>query len=340
MTEQQVDRPPSAGAAAPPERPQDAPAPPGRLRRLVELVRRRVVAAGDWAEANVPIWWLLRDAWDRYWRLNGAVLAGHLAFRTFVWLLPVAFLVVAAAGFLRSQGTAPDQVIGEPLGLGQALGQSLRQAGDDAASSWYHVAWVSTLGVLMGSLGLYSGLHYVFLQLWEIPYRKVERRTTATLRFTGGFVIVLAGAFGIRAVRNQHVLLGVTAVVVLLAIVFAAFVGLAWLLPRRSTGLASLVPGAVVGAIGVAGLQLLGAFYLPSRMASFSATYGVLGVAATFIFYLYLVGSIVVVSTIVDSAWWDHHHPGEVSAPSARSSRPAASAVADVTNPPPPPPSD
>lgn len=289
----------------------------GRIARVVHRVESRVVALGDWAEEHVALWWLVRDGWDRYWKLNGAVLAGHLAFRTFVWLLPVAVLMVGIAGFVRSQGSDPEQVIGQPLGLTGAVGETLRQAGEDSATSWYHMAWVAVAGLLFGSLGLYSGLHYVFLQLWQIPYRKVEKRGTATLRFAMGFLIVVAASFSINAVRRNSPVVGAAGVLIVVVIVCAAFVGLGLLLPRRSRGVASLVPGAVVGGLGMLGLQVMAIVYLPNRIAAFSATYGALGVAASVIFYLYLLGNIVVIATIVNAAWWDHDHLDERPTPPA-----------------------
>jgi uncharacterized BrkB/YihY/UPF0761 family membrane protein len=302
-----------------------------RIDRLIAGVARRVVVLGDWAEQRVALWWLVRDSWDRYWKLNGAVLAGHLAFRTFVWLLPVAVLMVGIAGFVRSQGSDPEQVIGEPMGLSGAVGATLRQAGEDSATTWYHMAWVAVVGLLFGSLGLYSGLHYVFLQLWQIPYRKVVKRGTATLRFAMGFLIVVAASFSINAVRKASPVIGTAGVLIVVAIVCAAFLGLGLLLPRRSRGIAPLVPGAVIGGLGVLGLQIMAVVYLPNRIAAFSATYGSLGVAASVIFYLYLLGNIVVIATIVNAVWWDHDHPDERPAPPAVPGLPTAAPTADRT---------
>lgn len=277
-------------------------------------IEARVVATGDWAEANVPWWWLVREGWDRYWRLNAPVLAGHLAFRTFVFVLPVAFLLVAVAGFLRSTGNDP-QSVGDSLGLGQAISQSMRQAGQDSQEAWYHVAWVAGAGLLMGSLGLASGLHYVYLQLWQLPFQKPEGKLRATLEMGSGFIAILLVAVVAHALRSRGLLAGTAGVVLLALVGFGGFLGLGIALPRRANEWRWLIPGSVVGAAGVVGLQVFGAVYLPSRLASFSQTYGAFGIAATFIFYLYLIGQLLVLSVVINAVWFDHYRPAEAPPP-------------------------
>ncbi|MFN8038783.1 MAG: YhjD/YihY/BrkB family envelope integrity protein [Acidimicrobiales bacterium] len=278
------------------------------------------MTTADWAEENVPWWWLVREGWDRYWRLNAPVLAGHIAFRTFVFLLPVAFLLVAVAGFLRSTGTDP-QDVGSSLGLGQAIGQSMRQAGQDSQEAWYHVAWVAGAGLIMGSLGLASGLHYVYLQLWQMPFQKPAGKARATLEMGGGFIAILLVAVVAHALRSRGLLAGTAGVALLGLVGFGGFLGLGIALPRRASEWRWLIPGSVLGAAGVVGLQVFAAVYLPSRLASFSQTYGAFGIAATFIFYLYLIGQLLVLSVVVNAVWFDHYRPDEAPPPAADAAR-------------------
>lgn len=315
---------PAGDATAPPpgdgEATAGAPAEEADRTGWRARIEARVVATGDWAEANVPWWWLVREGWDRYWRLNAPVLAGHIAFRTFVFLLPVAFLLVAVAGFLRSTGNDP-QSVGDSLGLGQAIGQSMRQAGQDSQEAWYHVAWVAGAGLLMGSLGLASGLHYVYLQLWQLPFQKPEGKLRATLEMGSGFIAILLVAVVAHALRSRGLLAGTAGVALLALVGFGGFLGLGIALPRRASEWRWLIPGSVVGAAGVVGLQVFGAVYLPSRLASFSQTYGAFGIAATFIFYLYLIGQLLVLSVVINAVWFDHYRPDEAPPPAPDAAR-------------------
>jgi uncharacterized BrkB/YihY/UPF0761 family membrane protein len=95
---------------------------------------------------------------------------------------------------------------------------------------------------------------------------------------------------------------------VLLAVLFmlTVFLGLAWSLLRALPHPAEvsawgLVPGAIVFAVGIELLHLYTVIYLSSRYTT--EVYGVLGGAATFLLWGYLLSRLLIGATTVNRVW-------------------------------------
>jgi uncharacterized BrkB/YihY/UPF0761 family membrane protein len=284
---------------------------PSVVARVSDRVQHARTLAEDTAaeaEHRFPPLHVVKMFVDRYLSVNGVVLAGHLAFRTFTFLLPVAFVIVAIAGVAVGSGHDPGSTAQDQLKLGQALGESLRTAGSDTSSTPVQVGLVALSGLVLGSLGLLSGLHYVFREAWQIQDRKLESKVTKLLRFTVGFILLMVLLLGASALRNSGFLWGVASVIGMSAIFFVAFLGLSLIMPRRCHEWYWLIPGALVGAVAFIGLQAFANFYIPNHLSSLSRTYGTLAIAVVLISYLFLIGQVVVASAVASAVWFDWRH--------------------------------
>jgi membrane protein len=110
---------------------------------------------------------------------------------------------------------------------------------------------------------------------------------------------------------------------VLESAVFAA----AWLLiclrlPDSRTTWTDLLPGCAVFGVGFATLNLVSRVYLPYRISQASEMYGALGVAATILVWLLIIGQVIVSAGLLNSIWTEHRHPitSEPAAAAPRSS--------------------
>jgi uncharacterized BrkB/YihY/UPF0761 family membrane protein len=280
----------------------------GRKRAATETVGRWREVGVERAEDIERRFWpavVLHLFYDRFRAVNGVVLAGHLAFRAFSFLLPLAFGFVALASVLHASGRDPAETT-EHLKLGEAIAQSMRSAGGETGDAPVRVALGAFLTLVLGSLGLLSGLHFVYAQAWQMSVRKIEKRAGKVVRFILAFILTFAILMLASSLRRSNAVLEVASVLGTGAVIAVLFVGLALIMPHRSEGVVWLVPGGLVGAIGVVGLQVFATFYLPGKLDSFSATYGALGVAAVVISYLYLIGLMVVASALASAVWFDY----------------------------------
>jgi uncharacterized BrkB/YihY/UPF0761 family membrane protein len=89
-------------------------------------------------------------------------------------------------------------------------------------------------------------------------------------------------------------------------------VGFRWLI--RWT---AFLPGAVVFAVGLEALHLMTVYYLADKLASQSALYGALGLAASLLFFLFLFGRGVVWSAELNAVVWDLRTGGRARDPRA-----------------------
>jgi membrane protein len=76
-------------------------------------------------------------------------------------------------------------------------------------------------------------------------------------------------------------------------------------LPAPKVPWTAFIPGAVVFALGLEGLHLFTVYYLAEKLASQSELYGALGLAASLLFYLFLVGRGIVWSAELNAVVWE-----------------------------------
>jgi uncharacterized BrkB/YihY/UPF0761 family membrane protein len=295
-----------AGGDAPPE-PVDEPAPSGWRARLADL-QGRAEEARSMAEARVPGLQLVFEGFGRYQRLNGPALAGLIAFRLFSWVLPVALVTIAATGLAADQGVDVQGTAESNLGLGGSLARTLNQATQETQSSRVQLAIAALSGLLLATSGLLSALHLTHATLWEVPDRRIRKRGKLLSRLLGGVPLFMLIILASSTLRQAGLIGGALGTTLTLAVVFGVLVGIGWILPRRATTVRDLLPGAIVGTAMMVGLQAFATWYLAGRVSRMSATYGAFGIALTLLLYLFLLGQIIVISTLVNSVMYDDRH--------------------------------
>jgi uncharacterized BrkB/YihY/UPF0761 family membrane protein len=92
------------------------------------------------------------------------------------------------------------------------------------------------------------------------------------------------------------------------AVPFAFWLAASWLLPHRADGLLDLVPGAALVAVGVQVLHLFTSLFLGPKLTSATALYGGIGIATTILFWLFIVGRLVIAAAILNAAVYDRRN--------------------------------
>ncbi|HMQ27942.1 MAG TPA: hypothetical protein PKA98_18280, partial [Acidimicrobiales bacterium] len=101
---------------------------------------------------------LAREAYQRDRDIGGAVLAGAIAFRVFVWLLAASLVAVAGLGFVAAAGESTGEV-STNLGVTAFAASSVAEAADDVQRS----RWI-LLG--LGLWALYSASKHALRSMW------------------------------------------------------------------------------------------------------------------------------------------------------------------------------
>ncbi len=117
-----------------------------------------------------------------------------------------------------------------------------------------------------------------------------------------GAAALLAAAGGATALWG--VLPGVFAplvVLVTLAGNTALWLWTSWLLPNRRCGWRRLLLPAVLGAVALEALKVLGAYVVPHYVASSSELYGALGTVFAVLLWLLILGRVVVYMAVIEA---------------------------------------
>ena len=253
-------------------------------------------------------WWPMEfgvEGVRRWLDANGTILAGHLAFRVFSFLVPLYLILIAVLGFAEGSGTDVGEVA-EDLQLGSAMASTMTSAATDASESRVQALAIGLFAMLLAGAGLATALRSVYGVIWNI---KPKKSALGRLVIVGALIlVVLAQSFGsaVRQILSDDGPLGLGAGIVLVFLTATlAVLVVSWVLPRRTDRLRDVLLGAAVGGLGFAGLNIATVVYFADKLQRSSQVYGSLGVAVTVLLYLFVVGQILVISAIVNTLWVD-----------------------------------
>jgi uncharacterized BrkB/YihY/UPF0761 family membrane protein len=231
---------------------------------------------------------------DRDVEVAGGIIAGAVAYRLFLWLLPAGLVFVGGLGVVADMASRAPKSLGTTLGIGGIVSNSLKSA-SSSHSPWYALivgvplllyATRSVLRVLIGTHRLVWG---------EIRATRPKPTYVDAAKLLGVLVafLVLAGFAGWA--RERSVAAGVVATVG----ITVGFTGLwlwtsAKLLPHRGAGWRDLVPGAVAVGAGLGIVQLAAAYLFAPYALEKQGTYGALGLAAAVLLSLWAMGRLIV----------------------------------------------
>ena len=270
----------------------------GRSERARAKIGAAMESAKGASERHVALAVPIR-AVERNRRVAASVLAGGLAYRLFLWLLPFGLIVGGALGLSNASDTE-DAVEGGgvPAAISNAIGDASRAAD---SNSW----WLFAVGVPLLLWTGFTGAKAVVLVhslVWDEPPPKPK--PVGSLVFTGMLcaAIITVALSSWFADVAWHGLLAA-------ALTIAPLTGL-WLwvslhLPHRDAPWRALLPGALLIGIGVPVLSGLVDAFLVDELAKSTSLYGGLGAATTLIFFVYLLGILVVSSPVLNSSLYD-----------------------------------
>jgi uncharacterized BrkB/YihY/UPF0761 family membrane protein len=236
----------------------------------------------------------------------GAVLAGAVAFRVFVFLLPLFLSVVVLVGAVAGFDDDGPRVLGRQLGMSSYVVDSIETASEQSRRSLWVLLPLALWGVYAGGLGAAKVLRAVHTLAWDRPpARPRSRPATAAVTFLLAVATVVSlGATQWARARGPG--LGLGAVLASVGSFVVLWWVASWLLPRDPDApWTALVPGALLVGGGLWLAHVASALYLARRMESASQLYGSLGVAATILAWLYLIGRLMVASAMLNATLWE-----------------------------------
>ena len=256
---------------------------------------------------------------ERNKRVAATVLAGGLAYKLFLWLLP--FGLVLGGGLGLSNADSTEEAVeggGLPGAVTNAIGDAARST--DSQSWWLFLVGVPLL--LWAGYGGAKAVQLIYALVWDEPPPRTKP-LLGSLAFTGmvcAFLAAVALTWWVRADWP-----GLFAPVLTFAPLAAMWLWVSLHLPHRDAPWQALVPGALLVAIGFQVLhEVVGRFLVP-KLEDSTSLYGDLGATATFLFFMYMTAILVVISPVLNSSLYDELNTRRDEAPRETASPPGAS---------------
>jgi uncharacterized BrkB/YihY/UPF0761 family membrane protein len=239
----------------------------------------------------------------------GGLLAGGLAYRVFLWQIPLALFLVSAFGLVTELAQEEPSDLARRVGMTAALaGTIARAVSASDAARW----WLLILGAFLtvwAGRGVYRGIRLVSELAWNARGRPVSS-LKASLVVTG---------FGLLLVSLQLLLPKVTeglgmpwilrfASGLVLASVLSVW--MLWLLPRAGAPWTALLPGAVLFGVGMRALGLAAATYFAYRLDHSGDLYGAIGIAIVMMLYLFVVARVFVAAQFLNATLYGRRRGG------------------------------
>jgi uncharacterized BrkB/YihY/UPF0761 family membrane protein len=283
------------------------PARPGRLARW----QRRAGALWDRVlevRPETPLVDAGFEVAERDLRRGGPLLAGALAFRLFLVLVPLTLILVAGLGFLSADGTAET---GRVLDLSDAVVATMEQAGAAAQRGRWVTLVVGVVALVLAVRSLVRALHLTHLLAWGLEPSPIRNQLRALLVGLAG--VAATFAFGVVAqwVRARTPGAGIIASGLLGLAVAGMWLAVEVGLPRaEGARWSDLLPGAVLVGVASQALHAVTVFYFVGRVQRMNETYGPLGVAVVLLLWLYILGRAAVGSAMLNATLYDRRSRG------------------------------
>jgi membrane protein len=265
----------------------------GRLARWLERARilRRRIEASRARHAYVDVGF---DVIERDSAVGGGLLAGALAYRLFVLLLPTSLLFVSGLGLYADAANKSTSKAAKDAGLNGLIASEVASAASGRAR-WI-VFLVMVPAVLYALVTLYRSVAKVHAIAWHGSGRGIRISPAGVAVLGAALLAQLVAAEIVGWIRRGDQFGGLAALLVFLVLGGGSWLAVSTQLPHRDVPWTALIPGAVMVGFGLLFVNVFNVYVTTRLVEGRADTYGALGVAAAILFSLVLVGRVVVVA--------------------------------------------
>ena len=248
------------------------------------------------------------EAWKREREVGGGLIAGGVAFRIFLWLVPFGLVAAAVLSFWSVHDPDGIESAARNFGIGAAAahaGAEALQVGDRSA------LLVLLFGLVLlawFTIGAVRALVLAYAIAWELEPPRIRRPHRVIIVFNMLFLVGVLASVGEQWLEAEIGRLAILGALVSLAITTAIALYAMWLLPHRATDARELLPGALFVAAGHLVVQIVVIFYFAPRLGRSEETYGAFGTAATMLVWLYVIGRLVTGAAFLNATLWKRRH--------------------------------
>ncbi|MFM8304500.1 MAG: YihY/virulence factor BrkB family protein [Actinomycetota bacterium] len=293
----------------------DAPGRAARTRAQAEQLRRRADetvkglearrSANRWIDAGF-------STFERDVRSGGGVLAAALAFRIFIFMVPFVFVIVTAFPFVGDVSNRSSQDLADSFGMTGLVAGAITNAQE---MTFWSRLWLLAFGVfalVLAARSLVRVLRITHGLAWNARVPKLRRPTLAGAALIGSVLGLVLFTTWTSSLEDRIGLLGLVPMLFTSVVVVGFWTVVQYYLPRADVRWTELIPGSVLVAVGVQGLQLVTVVWFTRSIESKSETYGAIGAALAILLWAYFLGRILVSGAMLNAALHEQPRSGPV----------------------------
>ncbi len=280
-----------------------------------EGLRMVGLRAAETARTRVPGGPAVFESLERERAAGSSLIAGGLAYRFFLWLVPFGVVLAALGSFWAGSDNRSVVSTAREFGISGAAARSARAAFTEGAHSRWYLLGIGIVLLVWFGIGAVRALRVAHQIAWAVRAGKLRNPVGASLLFTGAVVAV--GLLGAGSQWIRHNESGWFGLLVLVGMFAVYAVVAAWamsLLPHSDAPTRALLPGAVTAGIGMILVQAFVSVYLAPKLQRQPQLYGALGAATVILLWLYIIARLVVSAAFLNATLWDRRRPSDAPA--------------------------
>jgi uncharacterized BrkB/YihY/UPF0761 family membrane protein len=285
-----------------------------RTKERVARARARVVDAQHQLEAARP-----RNRWidiafgsyEHDTHVGGGILAGAVAFRIFLFLVPYVFVFVIGLGAFATTAHESARAVARTSGAAGIAAQAMVSSSKTALHTQIISLLIGLFALFIAARTALKTMRIIHALVWGVP---IVTRRTSMVAALGLIVIVTLTLVAVQlvgALRSYSLIVGVPATGLLFLIPAAVWLlaSLVYFPKAEAAGWRDLLPGALLVGVGFELLHLFTVLWIVHQVESKSRTYGAIGTALALLFWAYLLGRVLTAGTVLNASNWYHDHP-------------------------------
>jgi membrane protein len=265
--------------------------------------------AAEIAEQRVPGGPAVFESLEREQAAGSGLLAGGVAYRLFLWLVPFGLVLAAIASFWSEADPGGVEEAAKELGMAGITTHTAQTAFETGDHSRWYLLGVGIVLLLWFGASAVRALRVAHAIAWGIRAERLRNPLYASLAFAGFIVGLALIGFAVRWAReNWGRGPGLAGTLALFAVYCAAALAAMALLPHADVPWAALLPGMAVVAIGMQLMHVVVVVYLVPQLGRSSELYGSLGISTVVLLWLYLAARLIVSAAFLNATLWDRSH--------------------------------
>jgi uncharacterized BrkB/YihY/UPF0761 family membrane protein len=248
------------------------------------------------------------EAFARELRYGGGLLAGGLAYRLFLWLVPLGLVGSVVLGFWLDYDEDSVEQAAKEFGIGATAIASAENAVEASSTNKVLLLVVGLILLAWCSVFFVKALQVAYALAWNVERPRMRRPLHAVAVFNGLFLAAAGGALALGWLREAIGLGALAGVIGALALQTCIAVIVMRLLPNRAERWQDLLPGALLLAVGTELVQVAVVFYFAPKLERSSEVYGVLGVSAVLLVWLYVLARLATGAAFLNATLWERRY--------------------------------